>query len=100
MIQHQTFGTDGQMDSLVHEVGHVLGLWHVHHGVSEVECHDPCAETHASLLLGDLCADTAPTSQNVHCRDPGPSEDQCGQSVSYVNTPYSNYMSYAGIECR
>ena len=37
-------------DTLVHELGHVLGLWHVHHGVSEVDdCTDGCLETEPSL---------------------------------------------------
>ena len=96
VIQTQTFGTVGQMDSLVHEVGHHLGLWHVHHGVSEVECSDPCAETQASMVLGDLCADTAPTSDNVHCRDPGLAADHCATPTSFTQTPFRNYMSYAG----
>nr|KAG5700461.1 hypothetical protein BaRGS_013948 [Batillaria attramentaria] len=92
----RTFGTDGQMDSLVHEIGHNFGLWHVHHGVSEVDCSDPCAETQASMELGDLCEDTSPTPQNVHCGDPGVAEDQCGVMASFRNTPFRNYMSYAG----
>ncbi|XP_070175910.1 pappalysin-1-like [Littorina saxatilis] len=99
VIQLQTFGTAGQMDSLVHEVGHNLGLWHVHRGVSEMDCNDPCVETEASLLLGDLCSDTAPTSHNVHCRDPGPAADQCGVTSTFTSTPFTNYMSYADDDC-
>ncbi|KAK7488072.1 hypothetical protein BaRGS_00020663, partial [Batillaria attramentaria] len=99
VVQPQTFGTDGQMDSLVHEIGHNFGLWHVHHGVSEVDCSDPCAETQASMELGDLCEDTSPTPQNVHCGDPGVAEDQCGVMASFRNTPFRNYMSYADDNC-
>lgn len=88
------------MDSLVHEIGHNLGLWHVHHGVSEVECGDPCTETTASMELGDLCADTNPTPQNVQCEEPGVGADSCGLMSAYRGTPFRNYMSYAGDDMR
>jgi hypothetical protein len=90
------FGIPGKTDSLVHEFGHNLGLWHVHHGISEMTCSDPCLEVSPSLELGDLCEDTGPTPQNDHlqCKDPGPvATDVCGMSV-FENTPYKNYMGY------
>ena len=79
----------------MHEIGHVLGLWHVHHGISEMDCNDPCLETHASPELGDLCSDTEPTPDNNECHDPDGTKPTCGVQ-SFRNTPYRNYMSYSG----
>ena len=98
-MKPDSFGISGKTDSLVHEVGHALGLWHVHHGVSEMDCEDPCLETTPSLQLGDLCADTNPTVENGHCSDPGGSAWPCGVS-RHGDTPYNNYMSYAGMSHR
>jgi len=83
------------LKGLVHEIGHVLGLWHVHHGISEMDCNDPCLETHASTELGDLCSDTEPTPDNNECHDPDGTKPTCGVH-SFRNTPYRNYMSYSG----
>ncbi len=49
----------------MHELGHNLGLWHVHQGM---ECVDDCREHRASGVLGDLVADTNPTPENAFCR--------------------------------
>ena len=89
----------GGVNDMIHEFGHVLGLWHVHRGVSEVEhgCDDPCFETHPSMELGDLCSDTAPTPQNGQCHDPDTTV--CGKNIKYKKTPYHNYMSYAKGTC-
>lgn len=96
MIQPEKFGTGSSTLSLVHEVGHNLGLWHVHHGISEVlGCSDPCMETHPSLQLGDLCSDTTPTPENSICSNPSPAEFPCGIKAQKSRT-FANYMGYGG----
>lgn len=90
------FGTFGHNNTMIHEMGHIFGLYHVFKGVSEREsCDDPCQETTASMETGDFCADTAPTPKSKACKDPGLINDTCG-SMHYHNTPYNNYMSYTG----
>jgi len=108
VIRPDTFGMPNKSLNLVHELGHVLGLWHVHVGVSEMDCDDPCRENEASMSVGDLCSDTAPTPANHECRDPeirhgtGRSQfldlldETCGVT-NFRNTPYRNYMSYTGL---
>uniref|UniRef100_A0A8C1THT0 Pappalysin 2 n=1 Tax=Cyprinus carpio TaxID=7962 RepID=A0A8C1THT0_CYPCA len=93
------FGTKGHNNTMIHEMGHILGLYHVFKGVSEREsCDDPCQETTASMETGDLCADTAPTPKSKVCHDPDPVNDTCGLT-HYKNTPYNNYMSYTDDDC-
>ncbi|RXM96271.1 Pappalysin-1 [Acipenser ruthenus] len=90
------YGTFGHTHTMIHEIGHSLGLYHVFRGISEIEsCNDPCLETEPSLETGDLCADTNPTPKFKHCRDPEPGNDTCGRS-RFSNTPFDNFMSYAG----
>lgn len=37
------FGTLGHQNTMIHEMGHILGLYHVFKGVSERDsCDDPC----------------------------------------------------------
>lgn len=90
------YGMPGHINTMIHEIGHVLGLYHVFKGVDEKDsCDDPCRETTPSMETGDLCADTAPTLKSKVCRDPDPVNDTCGHT-SFSGTPFSNYMSYTG----
>lgn len=102
IVNPSYFGHKGHTNDLIHELGHMLGLWHVFHGISTIEmkCTDECYEHFPSMELGDLCSDTNPTPMNSKCRDPSPyrNEGVCGRKV-FKDTPFKNYMSYSNDAC-
>ena len=84
-------------------MGHCLGLWHTHHGVSETSgCADMCYENAHSRtdanadFVGDFCKDTMPTPTNYYCSAPGGTD--CNGS-SWGATDTGNFMGYAPDSC-
>ncbi len=79
----------------VHESGHNLGLWHTHHGVSEVQNCSPCyerADGQDADTTGDFASDTPPTPINTSCNDPS-GNDTCS-NTPWGDTLPEDYMSY------
>jgi PKD repeat protein len=88
--------------TLTHEMGHNLGLWHTHHGVSEVNDCSACwelADKSNGDVAGDFCSDTDPTPVNYACGPPGGGDTCSGTYVPWGSTDPQNYMGYAGDYC-
>lgn len=83
-----------------HEMGHNLGLWHTHHGVSEVGSCGACYESPGSGngdVAGDFCSDTPPTPTNFNCGGPGGSDGCTG--AAWGSTDFRNIMGYGPSAC-
>lgn len=96
IIDESAFGAGENV--LTHESGHNLGLWHTHHGVSEVFQCSACYERADGVdgdITGDLASDTPPTPTNFSCSDPS-GDDPCSVTP-WAPTQPENYMSYGGI---
>ncbi|HEX8834627.1 MAG TPA: M43 family zinc metalloprotease, partial [Abditibacteriaceae bacterium] len=102
-IEDDAFGA-GQK-TCTHEIGHNLGLYHTHRGVSDytgcdMGCHEsPQASASDRDTNGDYASDTPPTPVNFNCSDPG-GGDSCTNPVQpWGTTQPQNYMSYAPDPC-
>ncbi|MGB5106405.1 MAG: thrombospondin type 3 repeat-containing protein [Candidatus Zixiibacteriota bacterium] len=88
-------------ETLAHEVGHCLGLWHTFHGVTEVNpacggCRER-ADGFETDITGDFCSDTKPTPVNNDCGEVGGSDSCSG--VNWAPTDRNNFMGYSGTFC-
>jgi hypothetical protein len=103
LMHGEHFGPD--LSVITHELGHTLGLWHTHHGVSEVPEGNPCewpcyefAESHSDTS-GDYASDTDPTPENLTCEPPGGNDTCQTPNTPWGPTQPENYMSVGGNAC-
>ena len=90
----------GSSHTFAHELGHCFGLWHTHHGVSEVASCSACYEFASGVegdIRGDFCSDTPSTPTNYQCVNPNGSD--C-QGTPWGATQPENFMSYAPDSCQ
>lgn len=105
IIMHHTYvGGNGDCNGqrctmLTHEVGHALGLWHTHHGVTEVDecsmCYEYADGTGCSTA-GDFCCDTPATPYNSTCSEPSGSD--CYEDP-WGDTDETNHMGLGPQGC-
>lgn len=98
IVMHDFYFVSSTSPVFTHEVGHCLGLWHTHHGVTEVtacgDCYEFLDRTPADGdLTGDRCGDTNPMRNDSSPINPG--IDPCTSSPFVLPLPFSNYMSYS-----
>lgn len=87
--------TEVKHSTIIHEVGHCMGLYHVH---NDEDCPSACYDppNSASTIRGDLMSDTMSTNRNFRCADP--SDTDCSNEA-FQNTPFKNWMSYSDDAC-
>ncbi len=83
--------------TLVHEVGHYLGLYHVFQGTSQ--CGQNGSPYYLCETTGDLVCDTAPTKQTFSCNP------LCPDGIWPNDSPWAdyesiNYMGYYPDVCK